>query len=368
MLFKLLYLSRKGIHICHASANQIERLKKKKKVYLKLGMWQFSLKEQLEIFEFLSLYYSEGENVYGLLLKYQQFANKRIKGICRYVLGQLRSGKELSQIFKDSGLFSEEINSFFMVLKLAGASKSAFEKIVLKIKSKLKTKKELVKRSIYPAMLIFSGVSMIVFVSYSIIPNFLFFFQDSGTAIPFMLQIISKDNLWRLGLVAITFCMSVYGVYKLIPLKIKASIPVVNYLYRAKFQVIFWQICSISVDNEVSLEELIADYLSLDKKGLTGYYLSTILSRISRGLSFDKAIDIPLMEKRHLVMTTMATDNQRKKQLYQNFLVEAEESNDETQVILANFGSSIALVFIGALILIIGYVMLIPLSQISEII
>ena len=111
MLFKLLYLSRKGIHICHASANQIERLKKKKKVYLKLGMWQFSLKEQLEIFEFLSLYYSEGENVYGLLLKYQQFANKRIKGICRYVLGQLRSGKELSQIFKDSGLFSEEINS-----------------------------------------------------------------------------------------------------------------------------------------------------------------------------------------------------------------------------------------------------------------
>ncbi|MEI7942397.1 MAG: hypothetical protein WCH76_04405 [Candidatus Riflemargulisbacteria bacterium] len=368
MIYKLLYLSRKGLFLCHASLNQVERLKKKKKIYFKIRRGKFSLKEQLEIFEFLSLYYSEGENVYHLLLKYQQFADKKIKGICGFILGELRRGKEVSQIFKDSQLFSEDINSFFLISKMAGTNKITFEKIVSVLRTKLKNQKELLKRSIYPAMLLFSGLSMIVFVSYSIIPNFLFFFQDSGTEIPLLLRLISRENLWKLALLIIVVVIALYLLYKVIPLKAKASIPIVNYFYRARFQLLFWQLCIISTESGVSLEELIGDYLTLEKKGLSRYSLSTILSRLTRGLPFDQSIDIPLIERKQRVLSTMATDNQRKQQLYQNFLLEAEEKNNEAQIIIANLVSSLALVFIGILILVLGYVMLIPLRQISEIV
>lgn len=368
MIYKLLYLSKRGIFFCHASLNQVERLKKKKKIFIKIGKSKFSLKEQLQFFEFLYLYYSEGENVYHLLLKYQQFVDKKIKGICGFILAELRRGKELSQIFKDSQLFSEEVNSIFLISKLVGTSNTMFEKMVLLLKKKLKNQKELLKRSIYPVMLLFSGLLMIGFVSYSIIPNFLFFFQDSGTEIPLLLKLISKENLWRLVLFVIAIGMSLYGIYRVVPVKVKASIPIVNYLYKARFQLLFWQLCLISTESGVSLEQLIGDYLSLEKRGFSRYSFSTVLSRLTRGLPFEQSIDIPLIEKKQRILSAMATDNQRKKQLYENFLLEAEEKNNETQIIIANLVSSLALVFIGILILVLGYVMLIPLRQISEIV
>jgi len=367
MLYKVIYLSKKGLFVNLVSQKQLQKIKKRNFIVAKVKE-RLQLSRQVELFEFLSLYYTEGENVYSLLLKYQQFAEKKIKRVCKFILADLRRGKDFSLILQEYNLFSEEINSFFIISRITGWNKKTFQDIVNLLKAKQKKQKTVAKKALYPVLLLCAGISMIFFVSYSIIPNFMFFFQDSGNEIPLMLKLLSKEHLWKVALVGILIFLFLYLTYRTIPSRIKATIPFINYFFRAKFQQFFWQLCFISVDTGVPLEEILTDYLSRDKKGMTGYALSTILSRLQRGLSFDKAIEIPFIEKKQRVLTSLMIDSERKKLLFNNFIQEATEKTDEMQGVVASLVSGIAIFFIAMLIFVLGYVMLIPLSQISEII
>jgi len=364
VLFRALYLSRNGLRFSLVTQNQIERFIIKKVFFIKLKS-KLSLIKQLEIFEFLALYYSDGQNIYSLLLQYQKFASREIKDVCKFVLAELRRGQDFTTILRESNLFCEEIVSSLTVNRLA-INQKLFEKMVVILRARVKNTKDLVNRLTYPTVLLMACFGMIVFVSYNILPNFMLFFQDSGQAVPFLLRIISREYLWIVVSFLAILVLMVYFAYKLVPVKVKAETRLINYLYKAKFQTYFWQIALMAIETGVPLEELISEYIKQEKKGINVYYLSTIFSRLTMGLSLEKALEIKVIPNKQRVLSVLATDNERKMSLYKNFIIEAEEKQRETQGLLANLISSFSIAVIALVIIVLGYVMIIPLSQISE--
>jgi type II secretory pathway component PulF len=368
LLYKVLRLTKKGFFLSIVSDSQLNILKNKKSIFFKISKMTLPLAMQKEIFLFLSLYYSEGENVYNLLLKYQQFAEKKIKKVNKFILLSLRKGLGLVDIIKDSDIFEQEVSSFLSVFSLSFSNKDAFVKIVFFLNQKIKNRKEFLKKLTYPAILLFSCIAMLFFVSEQVIPNFMFFFDDSGSEIPIFLKLMTREYLWRILSFSGVIILFIIFIIKMMPVKIKTKISFFNFMYKTKFQLIFWQICLIAIDTGSSLEDLINEYLKKEKNTLISFYLSTILSRLSRGQPFDKAIDIPLIDKKQKVITTLATDNKRKQHLYLRFLEEAEQNNILFQSQVANMVSVFSLFFIALIIFLLGYVMITPLRQISEII
>lgn len=368
MIYKIMYVFNKGLFFCFISEEQKKIFKKNKRKFVNFGKVKLSIKQQLELFDFLSLYYSDGENVYGLLTKYQQFVEKKTRRICKFILSELRRGKDFSEILRKSQLFDNEIGSYLSVVSKVGITTNHYCELAALLRLKLKKQNELVKKLLYPLLLVVAGIGMVIFASYNIIPNFLFFFQDSGQEIPIILRIISKEHLWKTGLVFLLVALFFYVIFRVLPSKIKSKIPMIKVFLKSQFQLLFWRLCIISVENGLSFEEVVEENLGNQDSGFMVYYLSTILARLKRGLPFEEAINIDVIDKKQRILTAMSTDNERKKQLYINFLREAEEEKEKTYNFLATVVSSFALLLMGSIILLLGYVMIVPLSQISNII
>jgi len=366
LLVNTIVISFQGIWVSSFSETQLASLKRRRNIVLPIGKVTVPTSMQEEMIRFLSLYYSEGENLYGLLVKYQQVVDKKTRKIVKMLLYKLRQGEDFCEVILSERLFCAEVRPLFLAARAQGLSKEKLLAMSVILKNKQKDKKELIKKAIYPALLVCMSMSMLVFVSYNVIPSFSVFFQDSGKQVPFLLKVLSRQNVWKLLLGLIFIVMLVCFFFKWLKPQIKVKIPLYRQKIAAVFQEIFWRINLVAVETGISVEELLDDYLQQDKKSIEGFYLSTIHSRLKRGLSMEEAIDVLLIDKKQKALLGMGTDQERKKLLYYSFLEEIEERNQQYQGLIVNIISGAAMLFIAGLVLLLGYVLLIPLSQISN--
>jgi len=366
VLTRAILINVRGLRVLVFSDKQVAAMKQKKNILINLGQVSLSVKTQAELFKFLSFYYTEGQNIYGLLLKYQQLVDKKTRRILKHLLSEIRKGVGFSEAVMTSGLFEPDIRPLLMVSKVQGLSSTVLSEIEKMLSRKQQERKEYVKKAIYPGMLIVMSLLMVVFVSYSVVPNFLVFFQDSDMDVPLLLRILSKEHLWKIGVVLVVSSAGIIFMIRKMKNSVKLAIPIFNEQLKVRFQESFWRVCLVSIDTGVAVEELLEDYINEEGKSYISYYYSTILARLRRGLPIEQATDVPVVDKKQRILLGIGAEQYRKRQLYLSFIEELKERKIFNQSIVSNGLSGVALLFIASLVLLLGYVMLTPLRQITD--
>lgn len=202
------------------SSEARKRLKEKKiyteKIY-KVPYFNFKTKSEdvLMIFSQGKMFLKNGYPFFKILDILEE--NKNLKVYAKNMKNSLKKGESLYEIFKNSGLNLR--NSELMIIKSgeqSGNIYNAFETIEKGMRNRAKTKKEIMKIMIYPAMVFAMIIFLTIFMGIYILPDFIKIIENVSQEIPFITKIIiySAGNLKTAVFIIFIFTVCVIYILK----------------------------------------------------------------------------------------------------------------------------------------------------------
>jgi len=322
--------------------------------------------KQKELLQFLQLYYMEGQNLYYLIGSYRKVADRSNLGLIKRIHCLIKAGYSFATILSMNVLFDSQILMNFSMAENSGDISRAISLSEEYIIEKIDRKKQLASKMFYPILLTCSVVGILFFISVTLVPQFKSFFASYDIKEPVILTMLSVDKL------VLFFCS--LGLLFLLTNKLKIAtrylikLPVFKYLAALRFQHKFFSLYLNSIRYDIPLDKLIDTYILNDENETDVYYLSTISLQIKQGIQISEALNQPLIMNKYKNLFVMSFDRDKEQTLLKRIIKDNQREQQDHYNRVANISSIITMIFVGVLVFLLGYLMMIPLQNLSNVI
>lgn len=158
--------------------------------------------------------------VKSLNILIEQTENKVLKQAIKFIYEDIQKGYTLSQSMgKQKRIFPEILINMIQAGEFSGTLDIVLERMSIHFEKESKLENKIKSAMIYPTILVFSSIAVIIFMLMAVLPTFVSIFTSSGILLPwptrFILNIsIYFQNYWYILLMIIIFIVGLIYYYK----------------------------------------------------------------------------------------------------------------------------------------------------------
>jgi len=188
---------------------QFEILKKNKKISRE-GLLSFTreLKTMLE---------SKISIIEALKILEEQYENSKFGGIISAIRKDIINGSSIGEAFKvHRNIFGNFYVDLLYLGEISGKITENLERISINMELENKIRKKMIEALFYPCIVIVFSIIVVIFLMLYVLPNFVDMFNESGTELPFITQILMgiSKNVHYIGLLFICICIVIIYIKK----------------------------------------------------------------------------------------------------------------------------------------------------------
>ncbi|OGI10928.1 MAG: hypothetical protein A2Y40_10485 [Candidatus Margulisbacteria bacterium GWF2_35_9] len=341
---------------------------RRKKIYV----WQkkratLSLDHQKDLFRFLNLYYIEGQNLYYMIQVYVKTLTGPKKRLFRKILMLMRHGVSFVDIITNSKMCNSELNMILSLSDKVGNYGQLFNSAYELSSNKISDRHQLTSKLSYPIMLLVMVSSLLVFISLVLIPQFRGFYVSYNIDLPLLIRALEWPYLLAYAAILSVIIVTIGIFGKTVNQNLLLHIPVVSKGIKLRFQNLLFKIISYAIMYRIPINLLIDKVLENEKSMIHKFYLSTISILIKQGKQLSEILDIPIIEKKYQNVLVFAQGQDKQQMIMSKMIIENKEDQEAYYQIIVNITGFLAMIFAGLLVFLIGYLMMSPLQNMSNI-
>ncbi|MDU1910998.1 type II secretion system F family protein [Fusobacterium sp.] len=195
---------------------QFEILKKNKKIYQgEILSFTRELKIMLE---------SRISIIEALKILGEQYENSAFGEIIFNIKKDILNGSSIGEAFR---VYKNIFGNFYVDLlylgEISGKITENLERISINLELENKIRKKIMEALFYPCIVIVFSIVVIIFLILYVLPNFVEMFNESGTELPFITQILmsTSKNIYYIALLFICICIIIIFIKKKIKSKMR---------------------------------------------------------------------------------------------------------------------------------------------------
>jgi len=358
---------RLGLFTTYILETEIPKYKKRSIHILFKQAAKLSLKQQMEFFRFLSLYYVEGQNTYYLVQIYAKSILGPKKRLYKKILSLMKQGDSFFEILNNNRMCSADLSMILSLADQIGNLDQVFTNSNEFISDKIKEQNLLRSKIAYPVVLILMVMVLLVFVSTVLVPQFKGFYEIYNVATPILIKLLETRWLFLYGVILLISIFLIKISAKYINKKYLLKLPFVSKGIKLKFQNMLFRILKYAKVYGVPTNLLLDRMIDVERNDLHKFYLSTLSIQLKQGKEISETLKLPIIEERFQRLLAFAHGQQKESEILEKMIIENKESYEAYYRTIIGIASFLAMLFSGLLVFVIGYLMMSPLQNISNI-
>lgn len=147
----------------------------------------------------------------------EQYENSTFGGIIFDIRKNILNGYSIGEAFKTyKNIFGNFYVDLLYLGEISGKITENLERISINLELESKIRKKIIEALFYPCIVIVFSIIVVIFLMLYVLPNFVDMFNESGTELPFITQILMSisKNIHYIGLLFICICIIIIYIKK----------------------------------------------------------------------------------------------------------------------------------------------------------